>query len=70
MLKAKKAMFTIAYLNHLFAGCNQIADPVKLLQQAVMEEYAGQLKTEGGKVQIEKTEQESEYGEVLRGIDL
>jgi len=44
-LKAKKATFTAAYINHLFAGQNQqIAEPIKLLQQIIRDEYADQIK--------------------------
>jgi len=41
MLKAKKATFTVALINHLFATETQtIADPIALLQQIVIDEYA------------------------------
>ncbi|CAB1059845.1 hypothetical protein D1BOALGB6SA_4610 [Olavius sp. associated proteobacterium Delta 1] len=41
MLKAKKATFTLALINQLFTTNSQsIADPVEILQQIVMDEYA------------------------------
>ncbi|MDZ7760123.1 MAG: hypothetical protein U5L00_07705 [Desulfovermiculus sp.] len=65
MLKAKKAMFTIAFLNHLFAGNEQIAEPVRLLQGAVMEEYAGQLKAGCNELSALTTEDDQDYGHEL-----
>ena len=45
MLKVKKATFTAAYINKLFAtGQQTVAVPITLLQQIVMEEYRGQIK--------------------------
>ena len=45
MLKAKKATFTLALINQLFASNNQtVADPITLLQQIVIEEYSAQIK--------------------------
>ena len=45
MLKAKKATFTLALVNLLFTAEHQIvSDPVTLLQQIVMDEYASRIK--------------------------
>ena len=45
MLKAKKAIFTLALVNLLFSAENQtVSDPVALLQQVVIDEYAPQIK--------------------------
>jgi len=45
MLKSKKATFTAAYINQLFATDQQtIAEPMQLLQSVVMDEYSKQIK--------------------------
>ena len=45
MLKAKKAAFTVALINQLFATMVQSAsEPIQLLQQIIMDEYAPQIK--------------------------
>ena len=45
MLKAKKAAFTVALINQLFATMDQTASkPIQLLQQIIMDEYAPQIK--------------------------
>ena len=45
MLKVKKATFTAAYINQLFAtGRQTVSEPIALFQSIVMEEYAGQIK--------------------------
>jgi len=45
MHKAKKATFTAAYINQLFATDHQtIAEPMQLLQRVVMDEYSKQIK--------------------------
>ena len=45
MFKAKKAVFTMALINNLFAsGSEQVADPVLLLQGIVMDEYNREIK--------------------------
>lgn len=49
MLKAKKAVFTAGYINQLLATDQQtVADPIVLLQQIVMDEYAPQIKVKRG----------------------
>ena len=46
MLKIKKATFTLALINQLFATQNQaIAEPIRLMQSIVMEEYTLKIKT-------------------------
>ena len=46
MLKIKKATFTLALINQLFATQNQaIAEPIRLMQSIVMEEYTPKIKT-------------------------
>jgi hypothetical protein len=45
MLKAKKAAFTVALINQLFTTMDQTAsEPIQLLQQIIMDEYAPQIK--------------------------
>lgn len=38
MLKIKKAVYTVGYINHLFTSENPIATPLALLQEVVIEE--------------------------------
>jgi hypothetical protein len=46
MFKTKKATFTMTLINNLFAAdCQQVADPVLLLQKIVMDEYNQEIKT-------------------------
>ena len=52
MLKAKKATFTVALINNLFAtGSEHVADPVLLLQGIVMDEYNREIKSDKKVVQ-------------------
>ena len=45
MFKSKKATFTVAYINQLFASDQQtIAEPMQLLQSVVMDEYSKQIR--------------------------
>jgi len=45
MHKLKKATFTLAYINQLFAtGSQQVADPIALLQSIIQEEYKDRIK--------------------------
>lgn len=45
MLKAKKATFTVALINQLFCSMDQtISEPIKHLQNIVMNEYSPQIK--------------------------
>ena len=45
MLKAKKAIFTIALINQLFCSMDQtISEPIEHLQDIVMDEYSPQIK--------------------------
>ena len=45
MLKAKKATFTVALINQLFCSMDQtISEPIRHLQNIVMEEYSPQIK--------------------------
>lgn len=49
MLKAKKATVVAAYINQLFATDQQtIAEPMKLLQSVVIDEYPKQIKAKRG----------------------
>ena len=49
MFKIKKGVFTVGFLNQLFAFNNQpLAEPIKQLQQIVMDEYASQIKPKKG----------------------
>ena len=44
MLKAKKATFTVALINQIFAAQDQeLSDPIRLMQRIVMDEYAPQI---------------------------
>jgi len=57
MLKVKKATFTMALINNLFAcDCQQVADPVLLLQSIVMDEYNREIKNDKKVVQREKND--------------
>jgi len=45
MLKAKKATFTVALINHLFCSTDQtISEPIEHLQDIAMDEYSPQIK--------------------------
>lgn len=45
MLKLKKAVYTVGYINNLFTvNGNQVAEPLALLQQIVLEEQAQSFK--------------------------
>jgi len=74
MFKVKKATFTAAYINQLFAtGQQTVSEPIALFQSVVMEEYAGQIKvkmdgihTEGP--EINEKEPVKGYGEELMDI--
>ena len=45
MFKAKKATFIVALINQLFCSMDQIiSEPIKFLQNIVMEEYSPQIK--------------------------
>lgn len=48
MFKIKKGVFTVGFLNQLFAFNQPLADPIKQLQQIVMDEYASQIKSQKG----------------------
>ena len=55
MLKAKKATFTMALMNQLFANQDQaLSEPVQLMQSIVVDEYASQIKAK--KKQIHPSE--------------
>ena len=74
MLKAKKATFTMAFINNLFAtDCQQVADPVLLFQGIVMEEYAEKIITDKKIVQRDKKAgtplSEKNYEDELMGIE-
>lgn len=74
MLKAKKGTFTIALINNLFSvNLQQVADPVLLLQDIVMEEYNREIKTEKKIVQMVRKEvlpvTEKNYKDELMGIE-
>ncbi|MBC2714942.1 MAG: hypothetical protein HF978_06495 [Desulfobacteraceae bacterium] len=46
MFKLKKATYTVALINHLFASSNQsVSEPIKLMQQIVLEEYSSQIQS-------------------------
>ena len=46
MFKIKKATFTVGFLNLVFSGTEQkVAEPIRILQEIVMEEFSPQLKT-------------------------
>jgi len=46
MFKLKKATYTVALINHLFASSNQsVSEPLKLMQQIVLEEYSSQIQS-------------------------
>ncbi len=55
MFKVKKGAFTLALINNLFAvDCQQVADPVLLLQGIVMNEYNREMKTDEKTIRREK----------------
>ena len=73
MLKVKKATFSMALINNLFAsGIEQVADPVLFLQKIVMDEYNREIKmdkkiiSEEEKVNIPISEKS--YEDELMGI--
>ena len=68
MLKLKKATFTAAYINQLFAtGRQRLSDPIQLLQSIVMEEYAGQIKVKKEGIHTEGPEIKDK--EPVKGYD-
>jgi len=73
MLKVKKATFTMALINNLYAsGRQQVADPVLLLQSIVMDEYNGEIKTNKKVVQSKNNDtplSEKGYGDELMEIE-
>jgi len=74
MFKAKKATFTIALINNLFASdYQQVADPVLLLQGIVMDEYNREIKTDKTIIQRDKKPgnplSEKSYDDELMGIE-
>ena len=74
MLKAKKATFTMALINSLFTtDCQQVADPVLLLQSIVMDEYNREIKTDKNIIQRKKGQNralpEKNYEDELMGIE-
>jgi len=72
MLKAKKAIFTMALINNLYASDYQhVADPVLLLQSIVMDEYNREIKNDKKVVQSKKIDMplsEKSYEDELMGI--
>jgi hypothetical protein len=73
MLKAKKATFIMALINNLFtSGYQQVADPVLLLQEIVMDEYNRGIKIDKKIIQRDKKSRkplsEKSYDEELMGI--
>jgi len=74
MFKIKKSAFTMALTNNLFtSGCQRIADPILLLQDIVMEEYAGKIKADKKIVRRDKEIgeplPEKSYEDELMGIE-
>jgi len=51
MFKVKKATFTAGMINQLFAAENQaVSEPIHILQQVVMEEYASFIKVKRARI--------------------
>jgi len=73
MLKVKKATFSMALINNLFAtNYQQVADPVLLLQSIVMDEYNREIKTDKKIIQRDekpcKPLSEKSYDDELMGV--
>jgi len=63
-LKLKKAAFTAAFINQLFATLHQqISVPIQLLQGIIMDEYKSQIKTEEPIHDLSPARTESRYYE-------
>jgi len=57
MLKAKKATFTVALINQLFCSIDQtISEPIRHLQNIVMEEYSPQIKNKRNNIKEKEKE--------------
>lgn len=70
MLKAKKAAFTLAYLNQLFALENQqVSDPIAQIQQIVMEEYGQHIKAKTPIYTKEPEQPKSSYKDELMEVE-
>ncbi len=71
-LKAKKATFTISYINRLFAmGLMPFSDPANLLQNIIADEYADYIKVEQDQQAVQEPEptEESSYEKELLEVD-
>ena len=78
MFKIKKGVFTVGFLNQLFAFNQPLADPIKQLQQIVMDEYASQIKPQKGQdpninlhetVEIPKNRRIKPYDMILEELE-
>jgi hypothetical protein len=64
MLKAKKATFTVALINQLFADQDQkLSDPIRLMQRIVVDEYAPKIKARKEPIYPSKTASAAETQE-------
>jgi hypothetical protein len=69
MLKLKKATFTAAYINGLFAGPTQtISEPMQLLQTIIQDEYKHQIKPRSP-IHTEAPTKENPAKEAPKGYD-